>query len=1071
MRPPSLLLAGVILTCLSPGLGQAGEMHNYEDAALRAVQFVDKNEGWAVGDEGVVWHTIDGGRNWERQSTGTTASLRSVCFLTPYNGWVVGREELPGGGSAGVLLFTEDGGLHWQSDPRMLNATPGLNVIRFVDTKVGYLAGDGSDHHPSGVFLTEDSGHTWRPIPGPRCTSWLGLAITESGNAVLTGAWNRLATARPERVFMGDFEDLGGRNIRGVHFLGKRGVVVGQGGLLQVNKTAAGNEWELNPNVPPELQKNWDFHAVHGCGTHFWVVGRPGSVVLHSPDGGQRWIPQPTRQPLPLHGVFFTDETTGWAVGELGTILGTTDGGKTWKLQQRGGQRLAALFFHARPGGATLDAVAHLGALQGYLTGAVRVMSPDGTTASPQRASDGDRFSAATRLAGGAAGEMLWQFPVSSHLVHGSKEQLLETWDQLNGEQSSEQMVRQIVLALRIWQPSVVATDHPDEKVTGSAADTLLVEAVRSACERSGDPRAFPEQIHTLGLEPWQPVKLYVRTEDPKTANVAVDLTEAIPALETSVQEAAGPALALLDAKASVPGVRLFRFVAGVKGGDAHKRLMDGVALGSGGSARRPEAKAVSDLTDQQKKAIQRRATLKAFSETPGGLTHPERLLAQIGPLLADMPDDRAARSAYAAATQLVRIGQWNLAREAFLLMVERYPAHPLSVEAYRWLLQHNSSSEARRRHEMGQFMVLSEQATGQIQPGIQEIPGPDGEKTPGFRIEAPRIANVQQQHHAYMTNQGEAKQWYQSCVDLEKKLAAFGPLFSNDPSLQFCLQSARRNLGDFETPEKWYREFVAKQIDGPWRRAAQAELWLLNRKGPPPKEVAGCCAVSTRPHLDGNLDDACWQQAKSIKLVDAGPKPDLSARQETNGKPADATSKLATDYPTDVRLAFDREFLYVAIRCFHPDGMQKQPLRPRLHDVDMRDQDRVSLLIDLDRDYATCFHLQVDQRGCVLEDCWGDRTWNPRWFVGQHNEARCWTVELAIPLSALTADSVTPGRVWAFNAIRVLPGKGVLAWSLPAEAPEEALRPEGLGLLLFTPGQTQMAAEPEMGPRMPRAQ
>src|SRR5215470_16613877 len=75
----------------------------FDDAALHAVQFVDDREGWAVGDEGVIWHSIDGGRHWERQPSGVRASLRSLHFLDPYTGWVAGREELPNGsGSAGV---------------------------------------------------------------------------------------------------------------------------------------------------------------------------------------------------------------------------------------------------------------------------------------------------------------------------------------------------------------------------------------------------------------------------------------------------------------------------------------------------------------------------------------------------------------------------------------------------------------------------------------------------------------------------------------------------------------------------------------------------------------------------------------------------------------------------------------------------------------------------------------------------------------------------------------------------------------------------------------------------------
>src|SRR5438105_2346963 len=92
-----------------------GEVRHVEDATLRSVHFIDAQEGWVVGDEGVILHTIDGGRRWERQPSDTRGSLRSVHFLTPFVGWAVGREELPYGmGSVGVVLFTRDGGLEWK---------------------------------------------------------------------------------------------------------------------------------------------------------------------------------------------------------------------------------------------------------------------------------------------------------------------------------------------------------------------------------------------------------------------------------------------------------------------------------------------------------------------------------------------------------------------------------------------------------------------------------------------------------------------------------------------------------------------------------------------------------------------------------------------------------------------------------------------------------------------------------------------------------------------------------------------------------------------------------------------
>src|SRR5262249_23096731 len=61
---------------------QAAERH-FEDATLHGVYFIDKQEGWAVGDEGAIWHTINAGQTWERQPSGVVASLRSVWFLNP----------------------------------------------------------------------------------------------------------------------------------------------------------------------------------------------------------------------------------------------------------------------------------------------------------------------------------------------------------------------------------------------------------------------------------------------------------------------------------------------------------------------------------------------------------------------------------------------------------------------------------------------------------------------------------------------------------------------------------------------------------------------------------------------------------------------------------------------------------------------------------------------------------------------------------------------------------------------------------------------------------------------------
>ena len=124
------------------------------------------------------------------------ASLRGVCFLSPFLGWVVGREEQPhGGGSVGVLLFTRDGGLKWQRSSR--GALPGLNQVRFIDPKTGYILGDGTDQFGSGVFKTTDGGQTWEPVPGPRVTDLARRRLPERRHRLASPApgagWPRCA--------------------------------------------------------------------------------------------------------------------------------------------------------------------------------------------------------------------------------------------------------------------------------------------------------------------------------------------------------------------------------------------------------------------------------------------------------------------------------------------------------------------------------------------------------------------------------------------------------------------------------------------------------------------------------------------------------------------------------------------------------------------------------------------------------------------------------------------------------------------------------------------------------------
>ena len=63
-----------------------------------------------------------------------------------------------------------------------------------------------------------------------------------------------------------------------------------------------------------------------------WAVGQGGAIVATT-DGGEMWRRQASGFELTIRSVHFSDARNGWAVGHLGLILRTTDGGRTWSVQ------------------------------------------------------------------------------------------------------------------------------------------------------------------------------------------------------------------------------------------------------------------------------------------------------------------------------------------------------------------------------------------------------------------------------------------------------------------------------------------------------------------------------------------------------------------------------------------------------------------------------------------------------------------------------------------------------------------------------------------------------------------
>ena len=68
-------------------------------------------------------------------------------------------------------------------------------------------------------------------------------------------------------------------------------------------------------------------------------------VVLKTSNGGKEWTSIPISNVRYLHDLYFLNENIGYAVGELGRIMKTVDGGHNWTMQNSGIYILYDIFF------------------------------------------------------------------------------------------------------------------------------------------------------------------------------------------------------------------------------------------------------------------------------------------------------------------------------------------------------------------------------------------------------------------------------------------------------------------------------------------------------------------------------------------------------------------------------------------------------------------------------------------------------------------------------------------------------------------------------------------------------
>jgi photosystem II stability/assembly factor-like uncharacterized protein len=290
---------------------------------LNKIYFINPKTGWAVGENGVILHTGDGGQSWDKQESGTKYNLTDVSFISSEKGFAIGNA--PGSStSKSIVLFTENGGSKWEE--KKIDTEGSFSGLHFVDSINGWLYGSmakrRSDNYLAefGVIaISQNAGESW------------DVSYIPSGPVDKDGPVTKISFINP-----------------------KTGWAVGASSIRKT--TDGGKTWEIQYKKPYNFTSNYGFLNVKFIDDKTgWAFGstdgETGSYtgILHTKDGGKTW--EENLIEFPLYDIEFFTPNLGIGVGVAapveykkdfnsppqrdGIVAITKDGGKTWEIQKR----------------------------------------------------------------------------------------------------------------------------------------------------------------------------------------------------------------------------------------------------------------------------------------------------------------------------------------------------------------------------------------------------------------------------------------------------------------------------------------------------------------------------------------------------------------------------------------------------------------------------------------------------------------------------------------------------------------------------------------------------------------
>lgn len=271
---------------------------------LTSVSFVNANTGYICGDN-VLLKTTNSGTNWIK--TDFTGVWNSIFFVNSATGYVCGNN--------GKILRTTNEGINWV--PLNSGTNTNLTSIKFTNENTGYITGWSKT-----LLITTNGGNSFSNPFGSAYYMWRQTFVlnnyifllgtdgalfrsTNSGNT-----WDSLYAGMPNSLSSAHFYENGD------------GFVFGCCGAY-FRSHQFGNHW-MHDTV--YLTHGWALDDCFFSGNYGWAAGEQGNIV-RTTNAGVTWESLTSNSTSALKSIKFVNNMTGWAAGSEGVILKTTNGG------------------------------------------------------------------------------------------------------------------------------------------------------------------------------------------------------------------------------------------------------------------------------------------------------------------------------------------------------------------------------------------------------------------------------------------------------------------------------------------------------------------------------------------------------------------------------------------------------------------------------------------------------------------------------------------------------------------------------------------------------------------------